>query len=84
MILQCSPFITLCLGSIGIECVISESYYKGTILQMNYRKMTISWSFSYDAFVKFYGKTFWEPHDGFISKSGDKNSSCPLVITSEI
>ena len=28
-----SPFITLCLGSIGIDNVISEPRYKGTILQ---------------------------------------------------
>ena len=27
--------------------------YKGTILQRNYRKMTISWSLSYNSFVKF-------------------------------
>ena len=35
-----SPFIMLCLGFIGMECVISESCYIGTILQRNYRKMT--------------------------------------------
>ena len=28
------------LGFIIMNCVISESYYKGTILQRNYRKMT--------------------------------------------
>ena len=39
--IQYSPFLTLCMGSIGIDLVISESCYKGTILQMNYRKMTI-------------------------------------------
>ena len=27
---QCSPFKTLCLGSIGMDHVISESCYKGT------------------------------------------------------
>ena len=37
----CSPFITLCLGSIGIDSVIGELCYKGIILQRNYRKMTI-------------------------------------------
>ena len=35
----------LCLGSIGMDCVVSELSYKGTIIQMNYRKMTILWSF---------------------------------------
>ena len=50
---ECSPFIMLCLGSIGMDSVISESCYKGTILQMNYRKMTIKWLFSYNSFVKY-------------------------------
>ena len=54
----------LCLGSIGMECVIvmSESFYKGTILQIlqkNYRKMTIKWSFSYNSFVKFHVKNIY-------------------------
>ena len=40
---------------------ISESCYKGIILQRNYRKTTILWSFSYYSFVKF--------HDHVISKS---------------
>ena len=54
--MQCSPFIMLCFGSIEIDHVISELCYKGTILQKNYRKMTILWSFSYNSFVKFCGK----------------------------
>ena len=29
-------------------------YYKGSILQRNYRKMTILWSFPYNFFVKFH------------------------------
>ena len=33
--------ITLFLGSIGMDDVISELSYKGNILQRNYRKMTI-------------------------------------------
>ena len=49
--------------------VISDLCYKGTILKKNYRKMTSSWSFSYNSFVKFYGKKNWEPqHDRGISK----------------
>ena len=44
--LQCSPFITLYLGSIGVDPVISELCFKGTILERNYRKMTILLSFS--------------------------------------
>ena len=43
-------------GSIGMDCVISEPCYKGAILQRNYRKMTILWSFSYNSFVKVHGK----------------------------
>ena len=45
-------------GSIGMDHVISELCYKGTILQRNYRKMTIVWSFFYTSFVKFHGKIF--------------------------
>ena len=37
---------------------ISELCYKGTILQRNYRKMTIKWSFSLNSFVKFHCKKF--------------------------
>ena len=44
--IHCSPFIMLYLGSIGMEHVISESYYKRTILQRNYRKMTIVYHFT--------------------------------------
>ena len=39
--LQGSPFITLCLGSIELDCVISEPCNKGIILYRNNRKMTI-------------------------------------------
>ena len=35
--------------------LISKSCYRGTILQKNYRKMTISWSFSYYPLLKFHG-----------------------------
>ena len=60
---ECTPFITLNLGSIGVDRVISEPCYKGTILQGNYRKMTIP-------LQNFMVKTNWEPqHDRVISKS---------------
>ena len=36
-----SPFIKLCLGYIEINLYISESCYKGIILQRNVRKITI-------------------------------------------
>ena len=36
-----SPFLKLCLGSIEIDRILSESCYEGTILQRNVRKMTI-------------------------------------------
>ena len=67
---HCSPFIGLCLGSIGMDSVIGELFYKGAILQRIYRKMTILWSFSYNSFVKFHdGKIIREPqHDCVISK----------------
>ena len=48
------------MGSIGMGSVVNESSYKDTILQSNYRKMTIKWSFTYSSFVKFHGKK-WEP-----------------------
>ena len=42
--IQCSPFIMLYLGSIGMAPVISELCYKGPILQ-RLTKMTMEWSF---------------------------------------
>ena len=36
-----------------MDCVISELFYKGKILQKNNRKMTIN------TFVKLHGKKFW-------------------------
>ena len=45
-------FITLCLMTIGLDCVINGLSYKEIILQRNYRKMTNEWSFSYDSFAK--------------------------------
>ena len=39
-----SPFITLCLVSFGIDHIISEPCYEGTILKRNCRKMTFSCS----------------------------------------
>ena len=48
--------------------LLSQVFYKGTILQKNYRKMTILWSFSYNSLVKFHGKIILEPqHDHAIS-----------------
>ena len=57
-VVQCISFITICLGSIGMNGVISRSCYKGTILHRNDRKMTILWSFSYNSFVKFHRMVF--------------------------
>ena len=37
----------------------NQPCYKGTILQRNYRKMTMKWSFSYNSFVKFCGQIIW-------------------------
>ena len=50
--------MVLCLGN----KVITELCYKlkGTILQKNYRKMTIKWSFLYNSIVKFHGKKYLE------------------------
>ena len=52
---QGSPFIIVCLGSIGMDCVITEvcykrQFYKG-IIQRNY-----------NSFVKFHGKILLKPH----------------------
>ena len=58
------PLIMLCLEYIEMDLVISELYHKGTILQKNYRKMTISWSLSYNSFVKFiHGKKEFRSHN---------------------
>ena len=69
----------LCLRSIGMDCVISESCYKETILQRNHWKMTISWLFSNISFIKFHGKKNWEPHhDCVISKSMLEGDLCVI------
>ena len=52
--IQRISFIMLSLGSIGKDYVINESCCEGSILQRNYRKMTISWSLSYISFAKFH------------------------------
>ena len=56
-----------------VDCVISELCYKGTILQRNYRKMTILWSFSCNSFVKFQGK-----------KMGATTRQCYHVISKSV
>ena len=53
--------LMLCLDFIGMDCVIGELCYKGTILLRNYRKMIILWSFAYNAFIKFHGKLLGDP-----------------------
>ena len=40
-----SPIITLCLASIGMDSVLCELCYKGTLLQRNYRKFGSHLSF---------------------------------------
>ena len=40
---------------LGMDRVISELCHKEKNLQRNYRKMTISWTFSYNSFIKFHG-----------------------------
>ena len=58
MNVQSSPFIThLIITWIWIKHghVVAPKYFYHGILQRNYRKMTIKWSFSYNFFVKFYG-----------------------------
>ena len=60
----------LCLGSTGVDQIVSAFSYEETILQRNYRKMTILWSLSCNSLVKFHGKKKWEPqNDHFISKA---------------
>ena len=66
---QCSPFILLYLGSIPMGHAISELCYKGTILERNYRKMTL---------VKCHGKKLWEPqsHKCYIDIRIIRNKVC--------
>ena len=52
---KCSPFIMLCLGSMGLNIVICESGYKGTILQRNYRNIPTV-VISYNFLVFFFSK----------------------------
>ena len=49
----------LYLGSMEWTVLEANCVIKGTILQRNYRKMTIPWSFFYNSFVKFHGKINW-------------------------
>ena len=44
--IQYSPIITLCLGYIGMEHVISEPRYKGTTLQRNKRNFMVIFSYN--------------------------------------
>ena len=64
------PVIKLCLGSIGMDSVISDPCYKGAHLQraviLYYKKMTI---FSYISFVKFHGKKLRYIQICFITRS---------------
>ena len=55
-------------GSTGMYFVISEGCYKGTILQMNYRKLIMKGSFSYNSKVKFLGKKFGSHNMTIISE----------------
>ena len=47
---QCSPFIAHLIGYKTIMMWLPIFFQR--ILQRNYRKMTIKWSFSYYSFVK--------------------------------
>ena len=58
------------IRSIGTDPVISKSCYIGTILQRNYRKVTIPWSFSYNSLENSMVKKIWDlQHDCVVSKS---------------
>ena len=54
--MQLSLFKMLCLGSIGMDHVISEGCYERTFLQRNNWKMTVN--ISYNFFVKFHEKHY--------------------------
>ena len=43
-------------GVTGMDYVVSGPFHKGTILQQNYRKMTIHDNFFYNSSVKLHGK----------------------------
>ena len=45
-----SLYNSICLGSIGIDHVLNEPFYKGIVLQRNYKKMT-----------QFHDQKIWEP-----------------------
>ena len=63
-------YVPLCLGE-------DNHVYEGTILQRNYRKMTISWSFFYNSFVKFlHIKNIWEPQHDLLYPNLCYNEAC--------
>ena len=60
--IQCSPFIMLCLGfHRNWPCYKWIPILRGTLLQTNYGKMPILWSFSYNSFVKFHEPQHSDP-----------------------
>ena len=63
LVSMCSPFITLCLGSIEMDHDISEFCYKGINLQKHYRKMT-----TVIFFVKFHTVNIFRSHIMAVSK----------------
>ena len=63
------------MGSIEMDLDISGMCYKGTILQRNYKKMTIPWSFSYNSFAKLNGKK-WKPQHNHVISNLCYNKVC--------
>ena len=55
--------------SIGMNRVVSELCYKGTLLQRNYWKISSLWSFYYNSFVKFHSEILWEPQHNHVSRA---------------
>ena len=52
-----------------MDCAYSQLVIEGQFCKRNYRKMTISWSFSYNSFVKSHGEKWDAQHVCAMSES---------------
>ena len=54
---------------VHMDCAYSQLVIEGQFCKRNYRKMTISWSFSYNSFVKSHGEKWDAQHVCAMSES---------------
>ena len=70
------PLYNAMFGSIGMGHVVLEMCYKGSILQKNFREMTITWSFSYNSFVQLHSLKKWRTRMTVLNTNLCYNEMC--------